>query len=118
MKYSLTLISVASLLGVTCAQAEDVLPPLFTYDRYSKMVDHSPFAVATAVAAPQATPDFAKDLFVANAADRKSTRLNSSHSQNSYAVFCLKKKKNNLIITSQADNVYTDTHTFESSTSE
>src|SRR2546427_6028402 len=27
-------------------------------------------------------------------ADRKSTRLNSSHSQISYAVFCLKKKKN------------------------
>src|SRR5688572_33200938 len=26
------------------------------------------------------------------AADRKSTRLNSSHSQISYAVFCLKKK--------------------------
>src|SRR2546427_8396825 len=28
-----------------------------------------------------------------SAADRKSTRLNSSHSQISYAVFCLKKKK-------------------------
>src|SRR2546430_17516586 len=28
--------------------------------------------------------------------DRKSTRLNSSHSQISYAVFCLKKKKNRL----------------------
>src|SRR2546430_13007081 len=27
--------------------------------------------------------------------DRKSTRLNSSHSQISYAVFCLKKKKTN-----------------------
>src|SRR2546430_6689911 len=27
-------------------------------------------------------------------ADRKSTRLNSSHSQISYAVFCLKKKNN------------------------
>src|SRR5688572_33228644 len=27
------------------------------------------------------------------ARDRKSTRLNSSHSQISYAVFCLKKKK-------------------------
>src|SRR5256886_17436279 len=27
--------------------------------------------------------------------DRKSTRLNSSHSQISYAVFCLKKKNNN-----------------------
>src|SRR2546427_7068797 len=29
------------------------------------------------------------------ARDRKSTRLNSSHSQISYAVFCLKKKKKN-----------------------
>src|SRR2546427_6207085 len=29
--------------------------------------------------------------------DRKSTRLNSSHSQISYAVFCLKKKKKNKI---------------------
>src|SRR2546427_7316169 len=30
-------------------------------------------------------------------ADRKSTRLNSSHSQISYAVFCLKKKKKLMI---------------------
>src|SRR5256886_13349821 len=30
----------------------------------------------------------------AGSPDRKSTRLNSSHSQISYAVFCLKKKKN------------------------
>src|SRR5688572_32633092 len=30
---------------------------------------------------------------VAAPEDRKSTRLNSSHSQISYAVFCLKKKK-------------------------
>src|SRR2546430_12202432 len=29
--------------------------------------------------------------------DRKSTRLNSSHSQISYAVFCLKKKKDILV---------------------
>src|SRR5206468_4910860 len=29
--------------------------------------------------------------------DRKSTRLNSSHDQISYAVFCLKKKKNKYI---------------------
>src|SRR2546430_9689892 len=29
--------------------------------------------------------------------DRKSTRLNSSHSQISYAVFCLKKKKKNYV---------------------
>src|SRR5688572_30944408 len=31
--------------------------------------------------------------FRQGAEDRKSTRLNSSHSQISYAVFCLKKKK-------------------------
>src|SRR5256886_15857488 len=30
--------------------------------------------------------------------DRKSTRLNSSHSQISYAVFCLKKKKKNNLL--------------------
>src|SRR2546430_5284762 len=35
-------------------------------------------------------PTFSKALA---SADRKSTRLNSSHSQISYAVFCLKKKK-------------------------
>src|SRR5258707_4457342 len=32
-------------------------------------------------------------LRVAAATDRKSTRLNSSHANISYAVFCLKKKK-------------------------
>src|SRR2546430_3954431 len=35
--------------------------------------------------------------------DRKSTRLNSSHSQISYAVFCLKKKKEK----QSSDNTYT-----------
>src|SRR5205085_8679714 len=32
------------------------------------------------------------DAMVVTSGDRKSTRLNSSHSQISYAVFCLKKK--------------------------
>src|SRR2546427_7503446 len=36
---------------------------------------------------------FAVGKFVESVTDRKSTRLNSSHSQISYAVFCLKKKK-------------------------
>src|SRR2546427_1892297 len=35
--------------------------------------------------------DWTRDVF--DRLDRKSTRLNSSHSQISYAVFCLKKKK-------------------------
>src|SRR2546427_9492838 len=34
--------------------------------------------------------------------DRKSTRLNSSHSQISYAVFCLKKKKKKHMAPSQS----------------
>src|SRR2546430_5155995 len=33
------------------------------------------------------------EVWTASDLDRKSTRLNSSHSQISYAVFCLKKKK-------------------------
>src|SRR5688572_31574734 len=37
-----------------------------------------------------------KTVHTTNKVDRKSTRLNSSHSQISYAVFCLKKKKNNV----------------------
>src|SRR2546430_12433387 len=36
--------------------------------------------------------------------DRKSTRLNSSHSQISYAVFCLKKKK--MLYTSYSNTVF------------
>ena len=68
MKCSSTLILVLALLGVIHSQAEEVLPAQFNFGRYSKMVDHSPFAVATEVAAPAATPDFAKDLYIANAA--------------------------------------------------
>src|SRR2546430_3321275 len=37
--------------------------------------------------------DFFRALRTQEIPDRKSTRLNSSHSQISYAVFCLKKKK-------------------------
>src|SRR5438876_9406480 len=68
MKYSPALVFILSLLGAVYIQAEEVLPPQFNFDRYSKMVEHSPFAIATAVAPPAATPDFAKDLYIANAA--------------------------------------------------
>src|SRR2546430_5605046 len=49
----------------------------------------------------------------ASALDRKSTRLNSSHSQISYAVFCLKKKKKHTaehpaILTPDKANAYPD----------
>jgi hypothetical protein len=74
MKY-LTLAIILAIAGGTYSQAEDALPPQYNFDRYSKMVDQSPFAVATAVAAPAATPDFAKDLYIANAAKSQDSDL-------------------------------------------
>jgi hypothetical protein len=68
MKYSPALVFILGLLGAVYVQGEEVLPLQFNFDRYSKMVEHSPFAIATAVAPPAATPDFAKDLYIANAA--------------------------------------------------
>src|SRR3712207_7504605 len=50
-------------------------------------------------AAPRGGPwreqlaQYARDLWAMYERDRKSTRLNSSHANISYAVFCLKKKK-------------------------
>jgi hypothetical protein len=64
MKMSI-LVSMAALVS---AQAQDDLPKKLNFDRYKGILDHSPFAVASAVVAPAATPNFAKDLFVANAA--------------------------------------------------
>src|SRR5256886_5063367 len=47
-------------------------------------------------------PSFARERVkvLAKFTDRKSTRLNSSHSQISYAVFCLKKKKKCIALSS------------------
>lgn len=59
-----------SILAVSIATAvrADDSPKRFNFNRYQVMLDRSPFAVASAVVAPAATPDFAKDLYVANAA--------------------------------------------------
>src|SRR2546430_11385553 len=60
------------------------------------------FPYTTLFRSPRSTRDVAADgragqtggvASHGGATDRKSTRLNSSHSQISYAVFCLKKKK-------------------------
>src|SRR3712207_9163054 len=40
--------------------------------------------------------DHTEEFFEERRRDRKSTRLNSSHANISYAVFCLKKKKNTM----------------------
>src|SRR2546430_13319597 len=62
---------------------------------------------AVAVRARPERADQTDEAFVG--LDRKSTRLNSSHSQISYAVFCLKKKKKHYIrpgITSTLHHAY------------
>ena len=58
----------ALCVSVSSLFAADDLPTTLNFDRYKGMLDHSPFAVASAVVAPAATPNFAKDLYVANAA--------------------------------------------------
>src|SRR3712207_8972792 len=57
--------------------------------QFSNVVERLPFAV----------DNFAKNLgFGSVSEDRKSTRLNSSHANISYAVFCLKKKKQHFLL--------------------
>src|SRR3712207_8915148 len=47
----------------------------------------------SATGAPQGSEFLINTTTAGNQQDRKSTRLNSSHANISYAVFCLKKKK-------------------------
>src|SRR3712207_7806601 len=59
-----------------------------TYPLPEAQVDR--FMMKVLVDYPTSTEEF---VIVERAVDRKSTRLNSSHANISYAVFCLKKKK-------------------------
>ena len=66
MKLRIAILAIIGL-SVVSVRADD-LPMKLNFDRYQGILEHSPFAVATAVIAPAATPNFAKDLYVANAA--------------------------------------------------
>ena len=68
MKKMLSACSVAigALMFLNAVLADD-LPKALSFARYESILNHSPFAVATAAAAPT-TADFARDLFIANAA--------------------------------------------------
>jgi hypothetical protein len=68
MKKLLPLLALPLLCLTNPASAEDALPTTAKFARYEPMVKRSPFAVATAGALAGATPDFARDLYVANAA--------------------------------------------------
>ena len=59
--------SVLVFAAVVTARADDELPKRLNFDRYKGMLDHSPFAVASAVA-PAVAPNACKDLYIANVA--------------------------------------------------
>src|SRR5258708_8342394 len=69
---------------------EDRIPPITTVARGRCTSAPVPVAMAMGTNPSEATRAVIKT-------DRKSTRLNSSHQIISYAVFCLKKKKNDAI---------------------
>src|SRR5438067_4987984 len=68
MRRSRIFISIFVLLCSISTERADEIPKRFNFDRYSGMLNRSPFAIATAAVAPITAPDFAKDLYVANAA--------------------------------------------------
>jgi hypothetical protein len=68
MRYPRLHMSIFALLAAISSRADDTMPARPNFSRYETMLQHSPFAVASAVAPPAATPNFAKDLYVANAA--------------------------------------------------
>src|SRR2546430_11793839 len=70
---------------------------LFPYTTLFRSITIGCGAVDGRVTDPPPTPGNGPDGALQ---DRKSTRLNSSHSQISYAVFCLKKKKINQSLSS------------------
>src|SRR5438309_3956550 len=75
---------------------------LFPYTTLFRSLSRAGQGLGAALLAPQGLP-MITSLFAPNkrggvfAIDRKSTRLNSSHSSISYAVFCLKKKNKHKI---------------------
>src|SRR2546430_6126211 len=66
---------------------------LFPYTTLFRSLPHRTHLAALPRQGDQRRRVHRRHLSLGQRPDRKSTRLNSSHSQISYAVFCLKKKK-------------------------
>src|SRR5690625_6532352 len=90
--YLATAASVRNIQYVMGAEPEDIHRTFLLRDRYYRMLNDG------VVDLFKEAKDHAEDLYDRHLptgahADRKSTRLNSSHVASSYAVFCLQKKK-------------------------
>src|SRR5690625_6695692 len=84
--------AVQRLLGRRPAPGRSLNVPLEAVDAVLRRSGVSPEGLGAAVEALVGPVPVRSDTAAAEAADRKSTRLNSSHVAISYAVFCLKKK--------------------------
>src|SRR2546430_9584667 len=85
-----TLFPYTTLFRSTVVSADNRQPITDNHERTPKQTRRPPTGVAQnpSPVEPRRPPRLPPDA----RPDRKSTRLNSSHSQISYAVFCLKKK--------------------------
>src|SRR5438034_7296109 len=85
------------LAGIACGGSHRMLlPPRLNLSPYGQ-IGLVTFTAENAKGSLHefATRRFSEYVLAAQTGDRKSTRLNSSHTVISYAVFCLKKKNKN-----------------------
>src|SRR2546429_1065616 len=93
--------SVALFLGCTASEAPNVAaPPAIVFD-WLRNGNRDIYRAALD----------GRDV-VRLTSDRKSTRLNSSHGYISYAVFCLKKKKNELLSHTNINTITQHGHSY------
>src|SRR2546430_6830565 len=88
------------MFGYACSETPELMPaPIFYAHAILRSLSEARHAGKTPLLGPDAKSQVTlqyvdgKPVRATKVVDRKSTRLNSSHSQISYAVFCLKKKK-------------------------
>jgi len=75
MKHVQILMAMFVLSGAISVRADDAIPKRPDFNRYSAMVNRSPFAVASAPAQVSTKPAWSKDLFIANAAHTQEVDL-------------------------------------------
>src|SRR2546429_2070410 len=86
-------VSTKSSCSTSAAKSPNALPQISSPSKTTRsLLPRSPPAALKASPAASSWKSLRKRVFPSS--DRKSTRLNSSHGYISYAVFCLKKKKN------------------------
>src|SRR3712207_8166160 len=87
-----TLFRSPRLLPEGLVVCDSLVPPIPEFQLFSRRVDQPGFMVLAA-GTPDLTDPHPHPIPPVPRKDRKSTRLNSSHANISYAVFCLNKKR-------------------------